>query len=63
MGEDPIGFISKQQALPRRDRTAEEIAKEVNSLLLSDDLTAARLRQVVDVHSPIAAVVDDDIPF
>jgi hypothetical protein len=62
MGEDPVGFISKQQALPRRERTAEEIAKEVNSLLLSDDLTAARLRQVVDAHTPKAAI-DDDIPF
>jgi hypothetical protein len=42
MGENPTGFISKQQALPRGDKKAEEIAKEVNSLLLSDDLTAAR---------------------
>jgi len=28
MGEDPTGFISKHQALPRRGRTAEEIARE-----------------------------------
>lgn len=62
MGEAPVGFISKQQALPRRERTAEEIAKEVNALLLSDELTAARLRQVVDAHTPKAAI-DDDIPF
>jgi TIR domain len=61
MGENPTGFISKQQALPRGDKKAEEIAKEVNSLLLSDDLTAARLGQVVDAHNPTA--VDDDIPF
>ena len=61
MGENPKGFISKQQALPRGGKKAEEIAKEVNSLLLSDDLTAARLGQVVDANNPSA--VDDDIPF
>jgi hypothetical protein len=43
-GEVPAGFISKQQALPRRRRTAEEIAKEIDTLLSEDDRTAARLQ-------------------
>lgn len=43
MGEDPTGFISKHQALARRRRTAEEIAKEIDSLLNADELTAAKL--------------------
>jgi len=42
MGEDPTGFISKHQALSRLNRTAEEIAKEVNTILLSDELTSRR---------------------
>jgi hypothetical protein len=65
MGEDPTGFISKHQALPRLDRTAEAIAKEVNDLLLSDDLTAARLTKAVAANKPRPAApdIDDDIPF
>jgi TIR domain len=47
MGEDPTGFISKQQALPRLNRSAEAVAKEVNALLLADELTAARLKEVI----------------
>lgn len=43
MGEDPAGFISKRQALARRGRTAEEIAKQIDGLLASDPLTADRL--------------------
>jgi hypothetical protein len=54
MGEDPTGFISKQQALPRLNRAAEDIAKEVNALLSSDDLTAGRLKYAFDAN---------DIPF
>ena len=33
MGEDPTGFISRRQALPRLKKTAEEIAKEIDHLL------------------------------
>jgi hypothetical protein len=44
MGEDPTGFISKHQALARQKRTAEQIAKEVDALLASDELTADRLK-------------------
>ena len=45
MGEDPTGFISKNQALPRRNRTAEHIAREVDLILSSDQLTAEKLTE------------------
>ncbi|MEJ2378866.1 MAG: toll/interleukin-1 receptor domain-containing protein [Pseudolabrys sp.] len=52
MCEDPTGFISKQQALPRLNRTAEAIAKEVNAILLADELTSERLKQVIEADIP-----------
>lgn len=55
MGEDPTGFISKHQALPRLDRQAEHIAKEVNDLLLGDHRTSTRLQEIVEA--------DGEIPF
>jgi hypothetical protein len=45
MGEIPTGFISKQQALARRDRTAEQIAQEIGTLLRSDSRTRDRYLQ------------------
>ena len=44
MGEDPTGFISKRQALSRRSRPAEEIAKEIDHLLSNDELTSTKLQ-------------------
>jgi hypothetical protein len=44
MGEDPTGFISKQQALARRDRSAEQIAAEIDSILAGDERTSAKLQ-------------------
>lgn len=38
-GENPVGFISKHQALARAKRSAEEIAKEVHRLLRDDPRT------------------------
>ncbi len=61
MGEDPTGFISKHQALPRRQRTAEQIAEEVRSLLEGDERTAPRLAAAKPTMAP--ASLDDDIPF
>jgi hypothetical protein len=52
MDEDPTGFISKHQALPRLDRNAVDIAKEVSGLLLNDDLTASRMREVIAANWP-----------
>lgn len=42
-GEDPVGFLSKDQALPRRNRTAEQIAAEIDRLLKKDPRTGNRL--------------------
>ncbi len=42
-GEVPTGFLAKYQALPRKTRTAEEIAKEINDLLIEDALTRSSL--------------------
>ena len=58
MGEDPTGFIGKHQALARRDRTAEQIAEEINAILAADRQTADRLAAA---RPPVG--VDDDIPF
>lgn len=52
LGELPTGFISKHQALPRRKRTAEEIAQEVSDVLRADARTRERFLQcslLVDV--------------
>ena len=45
MGEDPTGFIGKNQALARRNRTAEQIAEEIDKLLAADPRTAERLKE------------------
>lgn len=58
MGEQPTGFISRRQSLPRRSRPAEEIAKEINRLLREDSRTAEKLRDVNGTSSD-----EDDIPF
>jgi hypothetical protein len=42
MGEDPKGFISKHQALSRGAKKAEDIAAEIDGLLLKDERTRAR---------------------
>jgi hypothetical protein len=53
MGEVPTGFISKHQALPRRRRTAEEIAVEVVALLRSDPKTRDRYMECsAEAHIP-----------
>jgi len=59
MGEQPTGFISRHQSLPRRSRTAEDVAKEINGLLLADSRTHERL----SAAKPTKKDSDDDIPF
>ena len=61
MGEDPTGFISKHQALARRGRTAEAIAKEVDAILSEDEQTSARLAAAKRFAKPQS--LDDEIPF
>ncbi len=50
--EDPVGFIARHQALPRRGRRAEDIAKEIHDILATDPVKAARLKEA-----------EDEIPF
>lgn len=52
MGEDPTGFIGKHQALPRRNRTAEQIAEEVDKLLGADPRTKDRLQEAKNANWP-----------
>lgn len=61
MGEQPTGFASKHQSLPRRSRTAEQIAEEVETLLREDGRTKNRLEMAQPKPSPYD--LDDDIPF
>ena len=63
MGEDPTGFISKQQALARRDRTAEQVAKEINDLLCADPRTASRMKDAKALKKEGSVQPDDEIPF
>ena len=67
MGEDPTGFISKQQALARRDRTAEAIAKEIDELLGQDRRTSDRLAEakfsLLRPKSTFDIDLEDDVPF
>lgn len=60
MGEDPTGFIAKQQALARRDRTAEAIAEEVSEILSGDERTAAKM---LAAKKAAGLDKDDEIPF
>jgi len=45
--EDPTGFISREQALPRRGRPADAIAAEIEGILAADDRTAAKLKDAI----------------
>jgi TIR domain len=61
MGEDPTGFISKQQGLSRRNRKAEEIAKEVDVILSEDVRTGTKL--LAAKKSKSGPAWDEEIPF
>lgn len=61
-GEDPTGFISKLQALPRRNRTAEEIAQEIDCLLSLDPRTTERLADAKP-SKQLMDELDNDFPF
>ena len=61
MGEDPTGFISKHQALPRGTKTADDIAVEIDQLLAEDVRTKGRLAEAkgdLEARDPL-----DDLPF
>jgi TIR domain len=62
MGEDPTGFISKQQALSRRNRKAEEIAEEIDAILLADPTTREKIIAAKKSRGLLQAE-GTDIPF
>lgn len=60
MGEDPTGFIQRRQALARKQRSAEEIAMEIDKLLAADERTATRLSEA---KRHLGLELDEEIPF
>lgn len=57
MGEDPTGFISKNQALSRGSKTADEIATEIDLLLMKDERTSGRYLTSKETY------LSADVPF
>ena len=51
-GEDPTGFLARYQAIPRRNRKAEEIAKKINDLLIEDEETRSILKAAQEKRIP-----------
>lgn len=60
MGEDPKGFISKNQAILRKDRDASGVAEEINTILINDFITKDRMNEV---RSNYQTKDDEEIPF
>jgi hypothetical protein len=61
MGEDPTGFLSKEQALLRKGRDAVQIAKEIDRLLSEDPRTQSKLGDAKISSTPQS--LDDEIPL
>jgi hypothetical protein len=59
MDEDPTGFISKNQALSRGKKRAEDVATEIDLLLLDDERTKERYEAAKRSRTPFP----DDHPF
>jgi hypothetical protein len=57
MGDHPTGFISKHQALPRGNKSAEDVVKELAKLFRDDERTTARLKEAQ------AARLAKEVPF
>lgn len=57
MGEDPVGFIQKNQALSRGEKTADQLSEEIAKLAIEDERLKARF---LDFALPELA---DDLPF
>jgi hypothetical protein len=62
MGEDPTGFISKRQAIPRQNRSAEQIAEQIDKLLDEDELTSKKLRAAKSSNGMLKSLLDDEVP-
>jgi ubiquitin len=63
MGELPTGFLLEDQGLARERKSAEDIAKEIDSLLADDPRTKERLAQAKFSLLPGATSYEDDVPF
>ena len=50
MDEDPQGFISKHQAILRKNRNAEGVAKEISEILAQDPMTKDRMKEVLNSY-------------
>lgn len=59
--EDPCGFISKIQGLPRRKRDMNGLAKEIISILKESIETKDRYTEICSKNAPL--IDDSDIPF
>jgi hypothetical protein len=62
-GEDPTGFIAKHQALPRLNKSAEDIAAEIDRLLTADPRTKDKIKSAKPTKSFLDDDFDDDVPF
>lgn len=62
MDEDPTGFISKQQTLPRRQRLAEQIAAEIDAILTADPMTLDTMTNAKKAAGLIP-ILEEEIPF
>lgn len=61
MGEDPVGFIQKNQALSRGSKIADALASEIAELVKGDERLRDRYEALImpNPHDDL----DDDIPF
>jgi TIR domain len=59
MGEDPVGFISKHQALNRGDKNADQIATQIHEILMKDQ----NIKEKIDKLQSSTIQLIDDIPF
>lgn len=57
MGEDPIGFIQKNQALSRGEKTADQLSEEIAKLAAEDERLKVRFLSFSQLE------LLDDIPF
>ena len=61
MGEDPVGFISKHQAVSRRNRKAEAVVEQILRMFENDPRTAQIIKELHSEDNPFD--LPDEIPF
>lgn len=60
MGEDPPGFVSAEQAIPRRERMAVDIAPVIVGLLSEDERTTMRMAEAKRLNNVRGDMFDGD---